>query len=504
MSVEEINKWLNDRLNRKSFADYLTKVIIAKSNNTIGRGLTISLDAEWGDGKSFFCKKWVDDLKSSGHPVVYFDAWQNDIGDEAVLALMSAIYCELDLAKKKLPPDTKLQNSFSQTKKKTINKLRKAIVPLSKIILTGAAKKLTGVGIQEISDVFSNENNNHTQSGAEEKEKVVNIENELDKIFELKISEHQARKDSISEFKVGLKELLNLLLCVPDLKLPLFVFVDELDRCRPTYAIKLLEEIKHLFGIDSVVFVVSTNMKQLTNSVRAQYGESFDAEKYLKRFFDREYLFPEKDNFFFAKELLETVVFSPDRKMYSGLPHEDGTNNRVIEAWNIVAEATDLDLRSQKQVITIVSEAILSLPNEKALHMIWLFFIAAAYHRAPEGFKRLLNNESIGSQFNALLSATIKNDVKINWKDRDYRQSQEIIETHCLFSNLIKEYFKLSQLNDAELFREDRNDSKYPHNLSRILTSGEFNETHIPNKPKLPSISSYIKIIVYAGTVTQQ
>lgn len=503
MSIEEKNEWPDDRLNRKSFADYLTKVLIARSDTATDRGLTISLDAEWGDGKSFFCKKWADDLKSSGHPIVYFDAWQNDIGDEAVLALMSAIYSELDLAKKKLPADIRIQNSFSQTKKKTINKLRKAIVPLSKVILTGAAKKLTGVGIQEIAEVFADEKSDHTQSGKKENGKLIDFENELDKVFELKIGEHQARKDSINEFKAGLKDLLDLLLKVPDLKLPLFIFVDELDRCRPTYAIKLLEEIKHLFGIESVVFIVSTNMKQLTNSVRAQYGESFDAEKYLKRFFDREYIFPEKHNYFFAKELLDTTIFSADRKMYSGLPHDDGTTDKVIEAWNIVVDATGLDLRSQKQVIAIVFEAILSLPSEKTLHMMWLFFIAAAYHRAPDGFKGLQADESIGSQFNALLNMTIKNDAKIKWQYRDYRQSHEVVETHCLLSNLIKEYFKLSQLNDAELFREDRNDSKYPHNLSRRLTSEEFNGTHIPSKPRFSSISSYIKVIVFAGSVIQ-
>ena len=65
-------------------------------------------------------------------------------------------------------------------------------------------------------------------------------------------------------------------------QLPLFVFVDELDRCRPDYAIELLEGIKHLFGVPGVYFVVATNTVQLGESVKAVYGSGFDGVRYLK------------------------------------------------------------------------------------------------------------------------------------------------------------------------------------------------------------------------------
>ena len=68
-------------------------------------------------------------------------------------------------------------------------------------------------------------------------------------------------------------------------ELPLFILIDELDRCRPNYAIELLENIKHIFDIPGIVFIVATDSKQLSHSINAVYGSKFASEKYLKRFF---------------------------------------------------------------------------------------------------------------------------------------------------------------------------------------------------------------------------
>ena len=66
----------------------------------------------------------------------------------------------------------------------------------------------------------------------------------------------------------------------------LVVFVDELDRCAPSYAVKLLERIKHYFTHEKITFVFSMNMEQMQHTVRKYYGDGFDAHKYVERFFD--------------------------------------------------------------------------------------------------------------------------------------------------------------------------------------------------------------------------
>ena len=64
------------------------------------------------------------------------------------------------------------------------------------------------------------------------------------------------------------------------------IFIDELDRCRPTFAVELLEQIKHYFDNDKITFVFSTNIKQLQYTIKKYYGEAFEAKRYLDKFFD--------------------------------------------------------------------------------------------------------------------------------------------------------------------------------------------------------------------------
>ncbi len=73
----------------------------------------------------------------------------------------------------------------------------------------------------------------------------------------------------------------------------LIVFIDELDRCKPSYAVQLLERIKHYFGNDYITFVFSINSSELQHTIKRYYGEEFDAYRYLDRFFDYRIPLPE-------------------------------------------------------------------------------------------------------------------------------------------------------------------------------------------------------------------
>lgn len=75
----------------------------------------------------------------------------------------------------------------------------------------------------------------------------------------------------------------------------LIFFIDELDRCRPSFAIELLETIKHLFSVPGVIFVTSLDKSQLSHSVATIYGEKMDTTGYLRRFFDLDYKLPSPD-----------------------------------------------------------------------------------------------------------------------------------------------------------------------------------------------------------------
>ena len=83
---------------------------------------------------------------------------------------------------------------------------------------------------------------------------------------------------------------------------PLIICVDELDRCRPLYAIEMLERIKHLFNVPGIVFLLGMDRLQLCHSIQATYGD-IDTDNYLHRFVDLEFVLPEPDREKFLEDL---------------------------------------------------------------------------------------------------------------------------------------------------------------------------------------------------------
>ena len=83
--------------------------------------------------------------------------------------------------------------------------------------------------------------------------------------------------------------------------------IDELDRCRPSYAVELLEVAKHLFEVEHIVFVLAINRAQLAHSIRALYGIGFDADGYLRRFVDVDFVLPEPDRDQLIRALLGDI-----------------------------------------------------------------------------------------------------------------------------------------------------------------------------------------------------
>ena len=88
---------------------------------------------------------------------------------------------------------------------------------------------------------------------------------------------------------------------------PLVVMIDELDRCRPSYAVELLETAKHLFAVDHIIFVLAVNRSELAHAIRALYGSGFDAEGYLGRFFDVDFVLPAPERDAFIEDRLTAI-----------------------------------------------------------------------------------------------------------------------------------------------------------------------------------------------------
>ena len=220
--------WADDRLNRAEMADRLTRYVCSRK-----KPFVVSLNGAWGTGKTFFLEHWRDDLQKKEIQSIYFNAWEDDFCHDPLVAII------WQLAK------------FSSGIEK-LRRYQKLLEDFAKRLLANAASAVVGVTLPEADSAFTRY------------KKQEEIRAELR--YEL---ERMARAASGASGE------------------PLVFIVDELDRCRPIFAIELLERVKHLLDVPGMVFVLGINRAELGKSVQSVYGE-IDADVYLRRFFDME------------------------------------------------------------------------------------------------------------------------------------------------------------------------------------------------------------------------
>ena len=116
------------------------------------------------------------------------------------------------------------------------------------------------------------------------------------------LNEYTQQRETKEELKRALARLSAKV--VEETGNPLVFIIDELDRCRPTFAIELLERVKHIFDVQDIVFVLGINRDELCNSLKSVYGE-IEAGTYLRRFFDMEFNLPLVDSEQFTEYLMQ-------------------------------------------------------------------------------------------------------------------------------------------------------------------------------------------------------
>lgn len=250
-----LETFYQDSLDRNNDIYMFTDIL-----ESLETGCSIAIDGSWGSGKTFFVKQTklfldanndylhtmsdeeknaIRSIWSSTHRgkypecknqvSVYYDAWENDSDDDPVLSLVYSILKSVDM-------DFQIPNN-------------------SGLILTAAniLEFFTGKSWTKMIEAFRGQDplENIRSSKA--------IEAEVKRFLDALLEERGDR---------------------------LVIFIDELDRCNPSYAVRLLERIKHYFSNDRITFVFSINTNELQHTIKKCYGNDFDACRYLDRFFD--------------------------------------------------------------------------------------------------------------------------------------------------------------------------------------------------------------------------
>lgn len=498
--VETMEPWPGDALNRRPYALFLEKYIRSRFTKIDweipGSSFVVAIDAGWGHGKSFFVRRWQKDLSDSGHPVVFFDAWANDFSSDPLVGFLADLQTALKPLSKDIPLASKLGKDtlFSEA----IKNVRSAVIPAGKVLAVAGLKKALGISLEEFNDLIDA----HISLSAPDEQGKKNaipstkeVEKALDKFFEKVLEGHSEKKLAISKFRESFQESLKLLEKHSRLQLPLFIFIDELDRCRPNYAIELLEGIKHLFGVQGVCFVISINILQLSESVRAVYGQGFDARNYLRRFFDFEYQLPIANNEQFADQIVKELGADIRSELIPGLDIRVQKGTQIGMMFYYLATAFDLPLRDQKQVMKIVVAAASGLEGRR-IYFSYLVFLAMLKHKNSQAFDELDKGPRDNlNLFNSIWQRCCPNEVRVPYLERNSRKTEVMA-----IGDVIREYHRFSSQSIAKI-REglsDINTHDYPRNLI-IPVADEVQNHTLPEYLRPPSLSLYAQLVKFAG-----
>lgn len=339
LEIPEDAPFKNDILEREPCANILTELIQSSVEP-----LVLCINARWGEGKTTFVKMWQQSLVRAGFNTIYFSAWENDFSKDALVSLIGEFDSSIQNLKTNAKGDARiLDKKFDVAKKYGLSLLKNAVP---------AAVKAATLGLLDLDKAMEEALAKAAEGLAKDK-----------------IEQYEKAKTSVKGFKSALSELALELGKTddPEKVLPLVIFVDELDRCRPDYAIDILEKVKHFFSVPNVVFVLAMDKYQLGCSIQTLYGAGIDVTGYLRRFIDIEYRLPAPDTEKFCRSQFSRYGFSEFfANRNSGLLREDRSNFERLFIG--LFRALNCSLRDQEHCFSLLSLAIRTTRQNQLLY----------------------------------------------------------------------------------------------------------------------------------------
>jgi hypothetical protein len=316
-----------DIFNRKPLGENLAVLLKNSDQN-----LVISIDNKWGEGKTTFIKMWQGHLKKN-HDIesIYFDAFANDHIEDPFSALLAELYQFVLL---KIPNESKLKEDFKEKAKKA-----------SIAILKGGLKVGIRYATMNVLDggfLDGNQKDSNKTDKAIADELVSMAENTAQHYLD----NYSQTKAQIEQFKYSLERVVQHI----SPNGPLVFIVDELDRCKPSYSVELLEKLKHVFSVPNVHFILSINRKQLEASIKGQYGQEVNSNLYLQKFIQFSVTLPMKSRFryFYRKKFIKDLFVRAE------IPSTTEAT-QAIQYLEEMAEHIELSFRGCERVFSLLT-----------------------------------------------------------------------------------------------------------------------------------------------------
>ena len=332
--------WSDDALQRQGIASELNTLVAELAHGE--DSATIALDGGYGTGKTFILERWVREMQDQGRVAVYYNAWENDCDDDPLVSLIET-----------LASDDK--TDWGRRSKALLNEL-----------LDGILRKYTGVDALSLRKTLDDPAVDLIGAAAARRANRQRLKKLLAKLVEATREEE--------EFGV-------------------VVVIDELDRCRPTFAIELLERVKHVLNVPGLMFVFGVNMVALRATVKAVYGD-IDAHQYLLRMFTATLHMPPSVALFQGRhgdrraELY--VKYLVDRHGLRAFSERDslmkGELSRAEGLLSLLAKGPAVTPREMEQIVWLLAKVASSSlqPDRSANSMLPLVLVPLAVARVKE------------------------------------------------------------------------------------------------------------------------
>ena len=400
LEVPEDEPFLHDRLDRETPARVLTQIV-----SSVEGPCVLSIDGPFGSGKSTFLRLWTQHLKNKGFPVVRLNAWETDYSGDPFPALVDGIGAEFE------SPDGGDIEIGLKALRKTGGRVAMRVIPA---LIRQATIGLIDVGPEELANAFGTVSEEAARDG---------------------IAQFQAQRKSLTAFREELRGFSKALSAAHEDR-PLVIGIDELDRCRPSYAIEMLELAKHLLAVDQVVFALAVNRSELAHSVKVLYGQDFDADRYLRRFFDLDFRLPQPDRTAFIKQLMEATELNDHLERQGLRPMIEQLRPQFDAILQAFLTKDPFTLRDIAQAIHHLTLVFASTDTERVQYPILSAVALVLKYRIPQVYELFRRGEKTDDEVvNALFAETAMQELR-SPRERQQWQAAATLEAMVALAGL--------------------------------------------------------------------
>ena len=369
LTVAPDDPYAEDLLARRPFGDGLSRLV----DYGAGTGVVL-IDATWGQGKTSFLRMWIQQARNDGKVVALVNAWDGDYRGNPLEYIAAELASELKSWNR-----GDIFSRFSNRTRQIWSYLRGLGLRVlgggaGIAAMDGSAAWMSAIVFRELIRALENMELGH---GTDER-RLQSLRKKL-----------QRAARTLRSRRTG------------QVSTRFVIVIDELDRCRPDYAVRFMETVKHVFEVEHITFVIAANSSELGKAMSGVYGDEFDGEAYLERFFDIRLQLPEGTRDVFVTRAVEEARLA---SQFGGeMPRDEFDSS--IDAEKVVVELLQhsrLSLREILKTLNHLKVMLLFYRSQLGSYVLSALALATIRSVARESYESLEYKQKADGAMNLL------------------------------------------------------------------------------------------------------